>query len=27
MENIHITPAENFKELLPQFIDKKLLQE
>ncbi|MBN1118504.1 MAG: transposase domain-containing protein [Bacteroidales bacterium] len=27
MENIHITPAENFKELLPQFIDKSLLQE
>ncbi len=26
MENIHITPAENFKELLPQFIDKNLLQ-
>jgi transposase len=25
MENIHITPAENFKELLPQFIDKSLL--
>ncbi len=26
MENIHITPAGNFKELLPQFIDKNLLQ-
>jgi transposase len=26
MENIHITPASNFKELLPQFIDKNLLQ-
>jgi transposase len=25
MENIHITPTENFKELLPQFIDKSLL--
>ena len=25
MENIHVTPAENFKELLPQFIDKSLL--
>ena len=27
MENIRIRPAENFKELLPQFIDKSLLQE
>jgi len=25
MENIHITPTNNFKELLPQFIDKSLL--
>jgi transposase len=25
MENIHITPTDNFKELLPQFIDKTLL--
>lgn len=25
MENIHITPASDFKELLPQFIDKSLL--
>jgi transposase len=25
MENIHSTPAKNFKELLPQFIDKSLL--
>jgi transposase len=27
MGNIHTTPAENFKEFLPQFIDKSLLQE
>ncbi|SFD88219.1 IS66 C-terminal element [Thermophagus xiamenensis] len=27
MENIHTTPSENFKELLPQFIGKSLLQE
>jgi transposase len=27
MENIHITPVGNFTELLPQFIDKSLLQE
>uniref|UniRef100_UPI0005C48446 IS66 family transposase n=1 Tax=Thermophagus xiamenensis TaxID=385682 RepID=UPI0005C48446 len=26
MENIHTTPSENFKELLPQFIDKSELQ-
>lgn len=26
MENIHIIPAGNFKELLPQFTDKNLLQ-
>jgi transposase len=26
MENIHTTPSENFKELLPQFIDKSVLQ-
>ncbi len=26
LENIHITPTVNFKELLPQFIDKSLLQ-
>jgi transposase len=26
MENIHTTPAGNFKELLPQYIDKNLLQ-
>jgi uncharacterized coiled-coil protein SlyX/transposase len=25
MENIHITPSKNFKELLPQFIDKSLI--
>jgi hypothetical protein len=25
MENINTTPASNFKELLPQFIDKSLL--
>ena len=25
MENIHTTPSKNFKELLPQFIDKDLL--
>jgi len=25
MENIHTTPAKNFKELLPQFIDKSLI--
>jgi len=25
MENIHTTPTQNFKELLPQFIDKSLL--
>jgi hypothetical protein len=26
MENIHTAPTENFKELLPQFIDKNFIQ-